>query len=125
MKSTPEQLVREKVRGIARAAIRDGTLVPTPCVRCSDPDKKVVAHHDDYSRPLDVTFLCEKCHKDRHRELGWGFAPGEVKRSRGTNVSLDARLVEIARVHFPATRHGSLSGFVDNALRREFGLAER
>lgn len=45
-----------------------------------------------------------------------GYA-GSKKR---TNLSLDGELVEIAQKHFPATRHGSLSGFVENAIRREF-----
>lgn len=45
-----------------------------------------------------------------------GYA-GSKKR---TNLSLDSELVEIAQKHFPATRHGSLSGFVENSIRREF-----
>jgi hypothetical protein len=32
---------------------------------------------------------------------------------------LDAELVEAAERHFPSTRHGSLSGFVEHALKRE------
>jgi hypothetical protein len=40
-------------------------------MRCGEP--KVHAHHEDYSRPLDVTWLCQKCHVQRHVELGWGI----------------------------------------------------
>lgn len=45
-------------------AIRDGRLVKQPC-RCGEI--KVEAHHDDYSKPLDVTWLCTACHVAAHR----------------------------------------------------------
>lgn len=116
MKATREQMIREASRSAARDAIADGRLVPTPCVRCGDPEKKVLAHHEDYSKPLEVMFLCPLCHRARHRELGWGFARGSVKRSRGTNVSINGDLVKIARVYFRTTPYRSLSGFVEAKL---------
>lgn len=48
-----------------------------------------------------------------------GYARGKKR----TNLSLDRELVRIATQHFARTRHGSLSGFVENALRREFRAA--
>jgi hypothetical protein len=44
-------------------AVRDGRLVPTPCVECG---AKAEAHHPDYSRPLDVVWLCPAHHKQTH-----------------------------------------------------------
>lgn len=49
-------------------AIRDGRLKPQPCERCGY-SIGVQAHHEDYSRPLDVTWLCTRCHGQRHREI--------------------------------------------------------
>jgi len=46
-------------------AIRDGKLQKQPCWICST-DKNVHAHHSDYSRPLDVKWLCAKCHHRIH-----------------------------------------------------------
>jgi len=48
-------------------AIRNGLLVRMPCVRCNEA--KTVAHHEDYDYPLVVMWLCQACHKQRHKEL--------------------------------------------------------
>src|SRR6185312_3724336 len=46
-------------------AIRDGKLRKGPCSICGTTDG-VHAHHRDYTRPLDVTWLCPKCHHRLH-----------------------------------------------------------
>jgi ribosomal protein S27AE len=38
-----------------------------PCIRCGN--EKSLAHHEDYDKPLDVMWLCQPCHKQRHKEL--------------------------------------------------------
>lgn len=55
---------------VARA-IRSGALVRQPCCRCKEA--KTVAHHEDYDKPLDVMWLCQPCHKQRHKELKKDF----------------------------------------------------
>ena len=50
-------------------AVRDGRLnKPDSCDRCSK-QKRLHGHHDDYSKPLDVMWLCVPCHHARHKEL--------------------------------------------------------
>jgi hypothetical protein len=49
-------------------AIKKGVLVREACF-CGN---KAEAHHDDYSKPLDVVWLCKRHHEDRHKQLGWG-----------------------------------------------------
>lgn len=51
---------------VARA-IKSGELVREPCIRCGEA--KSLAHHEDYDKPLDVMWLCQPCHKQRHKEL--------------------------------------------------------
>ncbi len=49
-------------------AVQSGQLVrPPTCSKC--PATDVQAHHEDYSRPLDVVWLCSKCHRHRHVEM--------------------------------------------------------
>ena len=46
-------------------AVRDGRLLKQPCESCGSP--YVQAHHDDYSKPLDVRWLCVPCHNAHHK----------------------------------------------------------
>jgi hypothetical protein len=51
---------------VARA-VRNGILSRQPCCRCGA--EKTVAHHEDYDKPLEVVWLCQPYHKQRHKEL--------------------------------------------------------
>lgn len=51
---------------VARA-IKSGRLKKLPCERCAS--EKSVAHHEDYNNKLDVMWLCQPCHKQRHKEI--------------------------------------------------------
>ncbi len=62
---------RSKAHRAVSRAISQGALVRAACERCGDP--KSVAHHDDYDHPLAVTWLCQPCHKQRHKELKSSF----------------------------------------------------
>ena len=59
---------REKVEAhnAVHKAVRNGTLVKKPCERCGYPDSQ--AHHADYSKQLEVEWLCHVCHRMEHRK---------------------------------------------------------
>lgn len=61
----PEKNRAHKAVGYALVC---GKLERQPCGRCGT-NRRVHAHHDDYSRPLDVMWLCPTHHRERHREL--------------------------------------------------------
>jgi len=44
-------------------AIRDGRLIKKPCEVCG---KEAESHHEDYYKPLEVTWLCIKHHNAHH-----------------------------------------------------------
>jgi hypothetical protein len=58
-------------RRLVNVAVRLGDLIrPDHCERCASQTKRALdGHHEDYSRPLDVVWLCRACHKARHREI--------------------------------------------------------
>ncbi len=48
-----------------RAAVKRGEIMRQPCELCGDPRSH--GHHDDYSKPLEVSWLCQLCHIEHHR----------------------------------------------------------
>lgn len=63
---------KTKGRGVKRAhtlvarALAACRLVKLPCQRCGE--KRSEAHHPDYSKPLEVVWLCHPCHMKEHRK---------------------------------------------------------
>jgi len=56
-----------RARQAVANAVRDGRLLPYPCVVCGMEPAE--AHHPDYSHPLDVVWLCRKHHREEHKRL--------------------------------------------------------
>ncbi len=48
-------------------ALKMGHIEKSPCYICDDP--KSQGHHEDYSKPLEVVWLCALHHKRRHMEI--------------------------------------------------------
>lgn len=56
---------RMRARTAVKNAVRDGRLDKKPCAFCGSGGR-VEAHHHDYAKPLDVTWLCPPCHRRFH-----------------------------------------------------------
>lgn len=63
---------KNRCRKRVAKAISDGQLIRLPCEQCGDPN--VQAHHDDYSKPLEVRWLCPMCHGRHHYRARNGVA---------------------------------------------------
>jgi hypothetical protein len=60
--------VKAKAHRIFHLAVKHGKIkIPTQCSTCPS-EHLIEAHHDDYSKPLDVVFLCRRCHLTWHME---------------------------------------------------------
>lgn len=63
---SPIQKLKANARSYVNVYIRRGKIVKLPCEFCGDTD--VQAHHDDYSKPLEIRWLCLDCHIKYHKE---------------------------------------------------------
>lgn len=64
LRALPENRAKDRARSAVKNALRAGKLVPQPCETCGND--KSEAHHEDYSKPLSVTWLCRLHHAERH-----------------------------------------------------------
>jgi hypothetical protein len=57
--------IKRQAQVMVGNALRDGRLARQPCEVCCNA--KAHAHHDDYSKPLDVRWLCTTHHAEWHK----------------------------------------------------------
>jgi hypothetical protein len=67
-KRRPRDPLKTKAQATLRKAVLNGSIKPLPCEVCGS-SQKVHGHHEDYNRPLDVNWLCQKHHHLRHMDL--------------------------------------------------------
>jgi len=63
-KKLPKEVI--KAYSIVVKAKRNGKLIQQYCIECGN--EKSQAHHEDYSKPLEVIWLCRKHHAELHRK---------------------------------------------------------
>lgn len=58
----------DRIHNLTELAIEKGILVrPGSCEKCGKSNDTICSHHDDYNKPLEVTWLCIPCHFEWHR----------------------------------------------------------
>jgi len=70
-KNSEYQRLHPETKGVrhhVNRAIKSGKVEkPLSCSLCNKATPDMIAHHDDYSKVLDVTWLCRSCHMRIHR----------------------------------------------------------
>lgn len=59
-----EERIKMRARWYVRTYIKRGKVKREPCEVCGNI--KSEAHHEDYFKPLDVKWLCRRCHEKVH-----------------------------------------------------------
>lgn len=68
-KGGPKQRHRNAVRALLWYHVNAGYVrKPEVCGRCG-ARAPLHGHHEDYSKPLDVVWLCRLCHKEAHTRV--------------------------------------------------------
>jgi len=57
-------ILKQKARQAARYAYRQKRFKSLPCAICGSRPTEM--HHPDYTKPIDVVWLCVKHHKELH-----------------------------------------------------------
>lgn len=75
-----EDPIKKHARNLVAAALRRGRMTRQPCEVCGHTPAQ--AHHDDYSKPLEVSWLCRAHHEEQH-----GSTPDPRARSTDPRTS--------------------------------------
>src|SRR5690348_139354 len=106
--------VAERARAAVQQAILSGRLERQPCEVCGA--KTVDAHHDDYTQPLEVRWLCRRHHRQLH---GTGRTASLVIRAAITRDEWN----DIRKAAIDADRNVSdfVADLIRQAMRKENG----
>ena len=78
-----------KAHSIVNEAVRTGKLLKPSKCSCCNLEKKVQAHHEDYTKPLEIIWLCSACHSKLHKkkriENGFQYKPQKQYIRKGYN----------------------------------------
>lgn len=69
-RATPESTKAERIRanGLVNSRVKRGAMPrPDACTECGKKGR-VDGHHEDYTKPDEVEWLCRSCHMRRHNK---------------------------------------------------------
>jgi hypothetical protein len=61
-----EQRMKANARAYLKEYVKRGHVKKLPCEKCGNENSE--GHHEDYSKPLDVKWLCREHHLEVHKK---------------------------------------------------------
>ena len=118
---------RMRARRALWKALKAGRITRTSCARCGSTIG-LHGHHEDYSRPLDVVWLCGPCHISVHKvKRGTAAKPErpirmknrilELRRERGLTSRDLALLTGLNPQHLESIERGQTIPRLDTARK--------
>jgi ribosomal protein S27AE len=66
-----KNIIKRSAIYLVNNSIRDGKIIKKhECEKCGATNKRIEGHHDDYAKPLEIRWLCSKCHREWHKING-------------------------------------------------------
>lgn len=70
IKSNEKFKEKQRARLSLNSAVQRGMIKkPKECSHCGQSILRITGHHEDYSKPLEVIWLCDYCHKQEHKKV--------------------------------------------------------
>lgn len=63
---SPLARMKADARATANRHVRSGKIKKHVCCECGAHEAEM--HHEDYSKPLEVIWLCRPCHLEHHKQ---------------------------------------------------------
>jgi hypothetical protein len=63
---TEAQRIKDRARSYANVYLKRGHLERQPC-KCGELNSQM--HHEDYTKPLEIEWLCRPCHLRHHAKV--------------------------------------------------------
>lgn len=61
---------KSRARSLLNQKVASGVIKkPKKCSICNKGKVRIVGHHEDYTKPLDVIWVCDVCHCDIHKKM--------------------------------------------------------
>lgn len=83
-----EERRKQLCRWETKRLIKRGEIAPQPCEKCGE--EKGQAHHEDYSDPRRLRWLCKSCHIVHH-----GIERRKIRRAGKRNTAFDGEWLRV------------------------------
>lgn len=104
---SPESENKRQARLVVKRALARKMIQKMPCVFCGSKDSQ--AHHSDYSKPLDIVWVCKKHHNKIHNPNAKSkFSPPRSIR-RSTDFEAELAKAFDKNPDINPDRHGAFS----------------
>jgi len=117
----PTKELKKKAQAKAINAIHSRKLIrPNNCSNCGETTR-IIAHHEDYTKPLEITWLCQSCHVRRHKHSVRSISKPKISLDEHLLYRSLRKLTRNKRIISYAKRHPELS---QKEIGTKYGISE-